>query len=369
MRLRVLLPFMLAACSPAGAPKNRDAGTTADSDLGVEEGPADLARDSAPPRDMTAVLTFAGLQSAKASPNAIQLSWPAASDPLTPADRITYLVYQSTTSGGQDLSTPTYTVTGGQVRLTLSKLPKSTTYYFIVRARSAAGKVDDNRVEVSATTPDIADEQAPTFAGAATADPLLSSGINLSWAAATDNHAPVGEIIYQVYQATAAGAQDLSKPTFRTSPGTTGLFIGDLAPSTTYYFVVRALDLAGNLDANTMEITGTTKAVSFAAELAPTVLSRCQGASCHSSRSPAEMLDLGTAEKAYLALVGVASKRCTTQSLVDPGSPSTSYLISKLVGSGACYYGGRMPPGAAPPTPAADLARLRSWIAAGAPNN
>jgi len=53
--------------------------------------------------------------------------------------------------------------------------------------------------------------------------------------------------------------------------------------------------------------------------------------------------------------------------LVAPGDPEASYLIHKLEGR-AGIAGDRMPQGG-PFLSSADIAVIRSWIQAGAPNN
>ncbi len=65
-------------------------------------------------------------------------------------------------------------------------------------------------------------------------------------------------------------------------------------------------------------------------------------------------------------LVGVASTQSPLK-LVEPGDPAKSYLYAKLEGTheAAGGSGVRMPP-QAPPLAAADMEKLRRWIAAGA---
>ena len=82
----------------------------------IASGPAEAKRsDNTPP-------TFAGLKSATTCiPGPIgggrttsyHLSWDPASDDVTPQKKIVYDVYQATTSGGEDFSTPTYTTGPG----------------------------------------------------------------------------------------------------------------------------------------------------------------------------------------------------------------------------------------------------------------
>ena len=98
--------------------------------------------------------TFGGLVSATdmAIGNTVALSWGTATDPSYP---ITYNVYMSTTSGGQDFGTPDYMT--DQTSLQVSGLTDDQEYFFVVRAEDSAGNEDTNNVERSATptTPDI----------------------------------------------------------------------------------------------------------------------------------------------------------------------------------------------------------------------
>jgi hypothetical protein len=105
--------------------------------------------DTAPP-------TFAGLQSATACTPGPQrpgqttpftLSWRAATDDLTPSSRLVYDVFVSRTTGGEDLSTPTWTTPAGVTTYRTPGLPSHGTFYFVVRARDPAGNEDRNRVE------------------------------------------------------------------------------------------------------------------------------------------------------------------------------------------------------------------------------
>jgi hypothetical protein len=79
--------------------------------------------------------------------SAYTLRWDAASDNRTPAKKLVYHVYQASTSGGEDFSTPTYTTSAGATSFTTPALPVDTPVYFVVRARDKAGNEDANKVE------------------------------------------------------------------------------------------------------------------------------------------------------------------------------------------------------------------------------
>jgi hypothetical protein len=76
-----------------------------------------------------------------------RLTWTAASDDRAAADGILYDVYQASAPGGEDFSTPTYTTDPGAVAFSTPALPDDRAYYFVVRARDAAGNRERNAVE------------------------------------------------------------------------------------------------------------------------------------------------------------------------------------------------------------------------------
>jgi hypothetical protein len=106
-------------------------------------------RDQIPPK-------FAGLKSAttciggpigEGRTGSYHLSWQAATDNVTPSSKIVYNIYQATTSGGEDFSTPTYSTAPGATSFDTPQLASTKTFYFVVRARDQAGNEDSNTVE------------------------------------------------------------------------------------------------------------------------------------------------------------------------------------------------------------------------------
>jgi hypothetical protein len=71
---------------------------------------------------------------------------------------------------------------------------------------------------------------------------------HLRWTAATGAE----RIVYDVFQATAQGAENYAKPTYVTRPGATTFTTPPLASAQAYYFVVRA----GSRDRNRHERRG-----------------------------------------------------------------------------------------------------------------
>ncbi len=202
--------------------------------------------------------TFGGAVTATAATGTeIDLSWSAATDDVTASPNIVYLVYMSTTSGGQDfLTEPSFTTAAGATTYTITGLFASTTYYFVVRAKDEAGNIDNNNREVSTTTQTPSDSTPPTFGGAVTASAASGTEINLSWSAATDDVTASSNIVYLIYMSTTSGGEDFTAlPNFTADAGTTAYTVTGLFASTTYYFIIRAKDEAGNVESNTTEVS------------------------------------------------------------------------------------------------------------------
>jgi hypothetical protein len=120
-------------------------------------------------------------------------------------------------------------------------------------------------IALSAGSPAFAKKETtpPTFAGLASATTCIpgpgggtTASYRLSWEPATDNRTPVSQIVYDVYQATAAGGEDFSVPTYTTRPGASSFETPQLPTEQTFYFAVRARDKSGNSDSNKVERRG-----------------------------------------------------------------------------------------------------------------
>jgi hypothetical protein len=334
--------------------------------LSADAGPPQEAGDTTPP-------TFAGATSATTPvPNSITLSWSAATDDVTPQSSIVYLVYESNTAGGEGFAAPSYTTAPGATSFAVGNLTKGTTYYYVVRAEDQAGNVDGNTTEVSATTLNVTDTTPPTFAGVSSATTKSASSIQLSWSPASDDYTPQSSIVYLVYEAKSSGAESYTAPSYTTAAGATSYTVTGLGGNTDYYYVVRAKDQSGNVDANVVEQTAKTSSVSFASDVWTPILSKsCTGLGCHAGIKPAESMNLsGSAATAYSNLVGVMSLECTSTYRVKPGDATTagSYVMAKLLFSGPCLTGSQMPKtGGA--LPQAQIDTIGAWIGEGAPNN
>ncbi|MEI8257285.1 MAG: hypothetical protein WCJ30_16550 [Deltaproteobacteria bacterium] len=119
---------------------------------------------------------------------------------------------------------------------------------------------------------------------------------------------------------------------------------------------------------------------SFSQEIQPILNQSCAvgGSSCHSATGTGGRLRLDPAS-AYAALVGVASTQVPSMRMVEAGHASASFLLNKITGdmytavpacsSSTMNCGTRMPMLGGQTLTDAQVALIRQWINAGAPNN
>jgi hypothetical protein len=207
-----------------------------------------MTTDTTPP-------TFAGAQSVVGtSASTALVSWKAATDIGSSPENIHYAVYASETQGGENYATPTVITLPGATSVTITGLTEAMPVYVVVRAIDQAGNEDSNRHEVEGVT---LDTTPPTFAGVVSAT-AAGTAIALTWASATDAFYLSSSLVYEIYMATSPGGENFNKPSFTSSAGVTSFPVLNRKISTTYYFVVRARDPAGNEDTNKVEKSATT---------------------------------------------------------------------------------------------------------------
>ena len=109
--------------------------------------------------------------------------------------------------------------------------------------------------------------------------------------------------------------------------------------------------------------------ISLARDIQPIFNASCLASTCHDLQSQTASLVL-TAGRAYASLVNVSSihAACASYQRVAPGQPASSFLVFKVVGSGTCFAGVRMPKDGAALSNAS-IQLVRDWIAQGAKNN
>jgi fibronectin type 3 domain-containing protein len=175
-----------------------------------------------------------GLTATASSSSAIGLSWGAVTPPAN-CSVSSYTVYGGTTAN------PTTVIASGVTGTTYSNtgLAASTTYYYIVKAVDADG-TSAASAQAQATTPAASCTTVPSAPTGLTATASSSTAIGLSWGAVTPP-ANCSVSSYTVYGGTTAN------PTTVIASGVTGTTYSTtgLTASTTYYYIVKAVDADG----------------------------------------------------------------------------------------------------------------------------
>ena len=167
------------------------------------------------------------------STSQINLAWTASTDNIAV---VGYKIFRNGTQIATSTNTTFYN-TG---------LTASTTYSYMIKAYDAADNVSADSNTASATTFAVtADTTAPSAPSNLTALVVSFSHVNLKWSTSTDNIAVVG---YKVFR------DGLEITTVKNAHFND---IG-LTASTTYSYMVKAYDAAGNLSASSNTITITT---------------------------------------------------------------------------------------------------------------
>jgi len=200
--------------------------------------------------DNTAPPAPTSLSATAIAGGSIKLTW-TASSPETDVSQ--YNIYRATTSAGQDYSSTTYTVSAGITTYTDTSTTDGQTYYYVVRAQDAAGNIETNTNEVSATASGTG-SPAPTNLSAAA---IAGGSIKLTWTASSPE---TNVAQYNVYRATTSGGQDYNSSLASVSAGTTTYTDTTTTDGVTYYYVVRAQDNIGNIETNTNEASATADA-------------------------------------------------------------------------------------------------------------
>jgi len=192
-----------------------------------------------------------GLTATATSSSAIGLSWSAVTPPAN-CTISSYSVYGGTTAN------PTTLIAGGLTGTTYSNtgLAASTTYYYVVKAVDADGTSAVSAQAQATTQSGASCTTIPSAPTGLMATATSSSSIGLSWSAVTP---PANCTVnsYSVYGGTTPNPTTLIAGglTSTTYPNT------GLAASTTYYYVVKAVDADGT-SAASAQAQATTSAAS-----------------------------------------------------------------------------------------------------------
>ena len=114
---------------------------------------------------------------------------------------------------------------------------------------------------------------------------------------------------------------------------------------------------------------GPLDSLSLARDVQPIFTAHCALSGCHAGSAPVLGQNL-SAGLAYASIVSVAAQEAPGYFRVRPSFPDSSYLVHKIEGTPGALggSGGRMPLGL-PALSGPEIATIRAWIAAGAPNN
>jgi chitodextrinase len=182
--------------------------------------------------DVTAPSVPANLKVLSVTTNSVSLDWDNSTD------NVGVTGYDIYVGGVKKMSSTTSNavVTG---------LTPNTSYSFTVKALDLAGNASGFSSAVTGKTSQVADVSAPSAPANLKVVSVTSNSISLNWDNSTDN---VGVTGYDVYvngvKKFTASASDFN--------------VTGLSPNTSYTFVVRAFDAAGNTSAASASVTGKT---------------------------------------------------------------------------------------------------------------
>jgi hypothetical protein len=269
-----------------------------------------------------------------ATSSTINVTWGASSEGSNCT--LSYNLFRSTTSGftpsasneiASDLTSASFADSG---------LAASTTYYYVVQAVDADGTSANSAQGSGATTGGGSCSAAPSAPTNLAATAQSSSAIGLTWTAVTP---PANCTIsgYTVYGGTT------SNPTTVIASGVTGTSYTNsgLAASTTYYYLVKAVDSYGTSPASNQASAETQAGASCsAAPAAPTNL-----AATAQSSSAIGLTWTAPTPPTNCTISGYNVYSSTTSgftpgsgNLIASGVSSTSYTNSGLTASTTYYY-------------------------------
>jgi hypothetical protein len=296
----------------------RDAADNIDTNLVAL--PSRPGPDTTPPE-------FAGCKSAYAdTAGSAIVSWEPATDDTTPSTELVYDIYASPDDVHFDFTKPAASQTSAST-VTVTGLESNTVWHFICRARDFTGNEDKNVVQRLTKT--LTDSTPPTFAGLTTAAvDSLARTATFTWDPGSDDKTAPEQMVYDLYESTKSGQQDFTGPPRASSdPGATTLFVTDLTPDATLYWVIRARDQGGNHDSNTVEANGAIS-VSFSRQVQAIFSHDCGVAGCHVPGNPVANMILARGF-AYQQIVSVKATE-STDFRINPGNPDQSYLYKKI---------------------------------------
>ena len=180
-----------------------------------------------------------GLAAGTVSATQINLTWVGATAPS--GCTVTYNVYASRTAAfSPGSATRIASGLAGNSYQSVGLLASTTYYYFVTASDSMGESAASN--EANSSTSAVVCTNAPGVPGNLVATAISTAQINLMWNAASAPGACT--VSYNVYRSTTPGFTPSASNRVLTVSGTTTPML-NLTPSTTYYFIVRAADAAG----------------------------------------------------------------------------------------------------------------------------
>ncbi len=221
--------------------------------------------------DITNPLTDTASAAAKAG-GAIDISWIRGSDPESGVNTLPWAnwSYQVDEDTDPALGSPTpvafYSGWGAGPPITYTRsgafLIDGTTYYYRVIVQNTAGRTSNYDLASA-----VSDATPPTTPTATSATAMPAGVIRVGWGASTDSGSGMKQ--YHVKRGAAPGGPYGTSWTVPT--GTTTLDDTTTVDGTTYYYVVDAEDIAGNVSGNSVEASAKADAT------APSTTSRMTG--------------------------------------------------------------------------------------------
>ncbi len=261
---------------------------------------------------------FAGLLSAVATRSGVLLSWPPATEEIsptaTPSNLMRYRVFYSKTSKGQDLSRPSVISEAGVTQVLVTGLELGTEYFFMVRAVDEDGNTDTNTVEKSVETLPL-DEVPPVFEGVKNVQSLTPTSLNVGWSTGTDTETASAQLRYQIFVAESADDFDYDAPTSVTPPGRLSGEVLGLDPDTDYSVLVRAVDQSGNVSDSEVVLVGRTLAP--LEDMGPPTLSGGAAAALVPSDATRLLVTWSGAQDDTSVATGLRGHVCVGASLTD----------------------------------------------------
>ena len=180
------------------------------------------------------------------SPNSITLSWQAATDNKTASSDILYSIKMYKGMSGPSSDWVELVSENGITSYTAENLDPNTIYSFMVTAKDKSNNEVDYNVMVIKTTEEKDTEAPRVSAKAISMTDNTPNSITLSWQAATDNKTDPLNIVYTIKMKKIVDGTSGSWAELESKEGITSYTAENLAPDTSYLFMVTAKDASGN---------------------------------------------------------------------------------------------------------------------------